>query len=40
MRNLIIYELEADYANYLQSLGRAEPARAQVRVLERRPARR
>ena len=30
MRNLIIYELEADYSNYLASLG-APPARAQVR---------
>ena len=35
MRNMIIYELEADYSNYLAALGAPLEARPQVRVPQR-----
>ena len=38
MRNLIIYELDADYSRYLQSLGRAVEAGPQVRLPQRAAA--
>ena len=38
MRNMIIYELEADYSNYLAALGAPTQARPQVRLPERAAA--
>ena len=38
MRNLIIYELEADYATYLEALGDAEKTDQKLRLQERNPS--
>ena len=38
MRNMIIYELEADYSNYLAALGAPNEARPQVRLPQRAAA--
>ena len=38
MRNMIIYELEADYSNYLAALGAPHEARPQVRLPQRAAA--